>query len=194
MAELRSGAPDRVVKPRVLLAALNAPDLRLTLQAASSELPYVYLESETRVVLMLLAAYLEDNAQTYWTQGRAFGPELEIRWRRDDLSFDVQSLCEDDRALPGWTPSDWKLDTDAQPRDVLLAGLNVAALPKDHPLFSTQGGVWIAESIARPLLYPIRDRYATRVVLRCLDYRSGGRVVITRLCDLAAYQPKAEPD
>ncbi len=173
-----------------MLAALNAADLLLTLHSMSSELPYVYLESETRVSLVPLAAYLESDAQPFWIQGRAFGPKLEIRWRRDDLTLDVQSLCEDDRVLPGWTPSDWKLDAEAQPRDVLLAGINVAALPKDHVLFSPQGGLWVAESIARPLLYPIRDAYAARVVLRCLDYRSAGKVVITRLCDLAAYRPK----
>lgn len=181
-----------------MLAAPEMFDLRRVLERHAERLPYLYLESETRVLLVRLTDYLAGKLpDVRWQVGRAFGPDLEMRWRRDDLSLEAQWLCEDESAPPGWTPSDWnvRLDATAQARNVLLAGVNTLTLPPDHALANAapNGGLWLSDSIGAPLRYPVSDPRAERVVLRCLDYTVGGIVVLTRLCDVATYAGGANP-
>ncbi len=142
--------------PGVWLTAFQSAALPDLLRMYTDRLQYVYLESRTRVVLIPFA---DGSAQ--WQRalsGRAFGPTMEIRWRRaDTLSIDAQILWEQDRApadIPEqriqWTASEWNTRFEPVPRqrNVLLA---------DRP-----------DSI-----------------LRCLDYLCEGVVVLTRLCTLA---------
>ncbi len=182
--------------PRVMLAAPTSDELRRVLGDNAGRLPFIYLESDTRVILARLADYLKGALPaSRWSVGRAFGAALEIRWRRDDLSLDAQALCEDESAPPGWTPSPWNTQLDAvvHPRNVLLAGVNALNLPPDHVLAQSAreadtGGLWVSESIVRPLYYPVSDPRAERVMLRCVDYLSGGMVVLSRLCDVVPYK------
>ncbi len=183
--------------PHLVTASLDEPGLRQTLSTFNPHLETIYLESETRIVLAPLADFLGPRITlppVRWLAGRAFGPALEIRWRLEGDLFEATALTESDQAgmYPAtWQESQWNalLDPVTRPRDVLLVGVNSAALPPDHVLYNAQpgGGLWIDTRIPRPLSYPVPDPEAARVVLHCLDYLSRGLVVLTRLCALAAY-------
>jgi hypothetical protein len=180
--------------PRLVTASLDEFRLRQTLSAWTADLRYIYLESETRIVLAPLADFIGPKITlppVRWLAGRAFGPALEIRWRMEGDQFEATALAESSIGPTGWQDSPWNrlLDPATRPRDVLLAGVNSTALPADHILYNAQpqGGLWVETSIPRPLYYPAPDRKARRVVLRCIDYLSRGLVVLTRLSDLAAY-------
>ncbi len=180
--------------PRLVTASLDESRLRQTLSAFSADLRFIYLESETRVVLAPLADFAGPKITlppVRWLVGRAFGPALEIRWRLDGDQFEATALTESAAGPTGWQDSKWNavLDPASRARDVLLAGVNSTALPPDHILYNAQpqGGLWIETRIPRPLYYPAPDSKARRLVLRCIDYLSRGLVVHTRLCDLAAY-------
>ena len=142
--------------PGVWITTFQSAALSDLLQAYTNQLQYVYLENRARVVLLPFA-----EGSTQWQHalsGRAFGPTMELRWRRaDTLSTDAQLLWEQDRApadLPEqrirWTASDWntRFEPGPRPRNVLLI---------DRPDSN----------------------------LRCLDYLCEGVVVLTRLCTLA---------
>ncbi len=180
--------------PRLMLATLDAAALLKTLQSHAAALRYIYLESETRVVLAPFSDYLSSPSpwpRVRWLNGRAFGPNLEIRWHQEDLIIELQALSETDNAPQGWLAGEWntQFDPEAQPRRVLLAGVNSALLPQNHVLHSNdpQSGLWVSPTMARPLKYPIGDPSAARVMLSCLDYCVNGIVVLTRLVDLIPY-------
>jgi hypothetical protein len=175
-------------------ASLAETRLRQTVLAYSADLRFIYLESETRVVLAPIADFIGPKITlppVRWLTGRAFGPALEIRWRLEGDQFETTALSESAAGPTDWQDSAWNrlLDPAARPRDVLLAGVNSIALPPDHTLYNAQpqGGLWVETHIPRPLYYPAPDPRAQRIVMRCMDYLSRGLVVITRLCDLATY-------
>jgi hypothetical protein len=180
--------------PRLVTASLDESVLRQTLAAFDANLTTIYLESETRVVLVPLADFLGPKIvlpPVRWLTGRAFGPALEIRWRLESDLFEATALAESAIGPTGWQDSPWNawLDPVTRPRDVLLVGVNSIDLPPDHVLYNAQlqGGLWIDTRIPRPLTYPAPDPKAQRVVLHCIDYLSHGLVVLTRLCTLATY-------
>ncbi len=180
--------------PCVLLATLDEAGLERALTSVAGDLRFVYLESETETLIAPFSDYGAGRLPALrWTVGRAFGPTLEVRWRRDDLNYDAQALSEGDIAPLAWTTSAWdaQLDPLTRARDVLLAGVNTLTLPVDHVLAKAapDGGMWFSESIARPLRYPVSDPRADRVTLRCVDYLAGRLVVLTRLVDLVPYAP-----
>jgi hypothetical protein len=181
--------------PRLLTTTLDESGLRQTLVAFNADLRYIYLESETRIVLAPLSDFVGPKITlppVRWLVGKAFGPSLEIRWRLEGDQFETIALTESGAGPTGWKESAWNplLDPAPRPRNVLLAGVNSIALPSDHVLYNAQpqGGLWVDSRIPRPLYYPLPDPKARRAVLRCVDYLSRGLVVITRLCDLAAYE------
>lgn len=181
--------------PRISTATLDESGLRKVLNQFNAHLKLIYLESETRVVLTPLEDFLGPKITlppVRWLTGRAFGPDLEIRWHLEGDLFESSALTETSKGPTDWQSSKWnaQLDPQTKPRDVLLHGLNSTALPRDHILYNAQpqGGMWIDTHIPRPLTYPAPDAKAERVVLRCVDYLSRGLVVVTRLCSLATYQ------
>ena len=181
--------------PRISHASLDETALRKTLSKFKADLKLIYLESETRIVLSALEDFLGPKITlppVRWLSGRAFGPDLEIRWHQEGDQFETSALTESDKGPIDWQLSKWTplLDPQTRPRDVLLRGVNITALPSDHILHNAQpqGGLWIDTTIPRPLAYPAPDSKAERVVLCCVDYLSRGLVVITRLCALATYQ------
>src|SRR5579863_4730138 len=149
------------MKPSVWLTTLAAAALPEILKVYADRLQHIYLESQTRVVLLPFA---EGLAQWQTAQhGRAFGPGLEVRWRRLDTGapqtpslLGVQFLWEASGAPSDlseqsakWSASEWNAVFEATPRarSLLLA---------DHP----------------------------GATLQCLDYLCDGIVVLTRLCDI----------
>jgi hypothetical protein len=185
------------VPPRLLTASLDESRLRQTLIAFNAELRFIYLESETRVVLAHLSDFLGPKITlppVRWLVGRAFGPVLEIRWSLENDQFEAVALTESEAGPTDWQASPWNplLDPATRNRNVLLAGINSTALPTDHVLHNAQpqGGLWVDTGIPRPLYYPAPDPGARQVVLRCIDYLSRGLVVLTRLCDLGTYDER----
>jgi hypothetical protein len=185
--------------PRIVIATLNEGELRKTLTTFRADLTTIYLESETRVVLTPIQDFIGPRITlppVHWLCGRAFGPNLEIRWHTDrqgaqNNQFEVMALTESNAGPQNWQASGWTLllDSVVKPRNVLLAGINNLNLPTNHMLYRAQpeGGLWIEESIPRPLHYPHVDPKADRVILRCVDYLSRGLVVLTRLREFAPY-------
>ncbi len=176
-----------------MTTTLDETGLRQTLASFNAHLKTIYLESETRIVLVPLADFLGPKIAlppVRWLTGRAFGHALEIRWRLEGDLFETAALTESDVGPANWQESQWNalLDPVTRPRDVLLVGVNSIVLPPDHILYNAQpdGGLWIDTSVPRPLAYPAPDPKARRVVLHCLDYLSRGLVVLTRLCALGS--------
>ncbi len=179
--------------PRISTATLDETGLRKALSQFRGDLKLIYLESETRVVLAPLEDYLGPRITlppVRWLIGRAFGPELEIRWHLENDLYESSTLTENNKGPADWQPGKWTLDPTTRSRDVLLRGVNITTLSPDHFLYNAQpqGGTWIDIRIPRPLPYPAPDPKAERVVLQCVDYLSRELVVITRMCGLATYQ------
>src|SRR5947209_556057 len=111
--------------PRIVTATVDESDLRRVLNESRSELTTIYLESETRIVLVPLADFLGPKISlppVRWLVGRAFGPKLEIRWHMDENRFEAAALCESGNLPSGWQDSPWNslLDKETKTRDVLL--------------------------------------------------------------------------
>lgn len=188
-----AGPPPR---PRILVATLSMGALDAVLRAYAAYLPLVYLESETRIELLAASAPLFLDRLSRWTHGRAFGPTLEVRWTRDDLTCSALALFEGDALIPRgdlptapitqWEASPLHARIDPAPRErtIILLGVNVAALSPDHALYDPAGGAWMSERAGRLLRYPVRDPLTPRVGLRCLDYTVHGYPALTRLCEL----------
>ncbi len=171
--------------PQILLQTVDREGFDAVLNTQAILLKYAYCEMETRVELN----YFQTNQANLseWTTGRAFGAKLELRWRRDDLQYELQALCEDH--LPGfggWQPApiSARLDATAHERFVKLAGLNVSRLPTNHPLYDAKGGAWVDPRLPRLLRYPFEDALAERLRLRCLDYTVTGYTVLTRMAEI----------
>ena len=150
-----------MVGPNVWLATVESGALVDILHNCAADMPHVYLESESRVRLSALADLLATPSRitppaARWSKGRAFGPTLEIGWRRvDPFLVDLHALNETGRAPNAaltWLASQWngQLDSVGRLRDVML----------------------------------IEPAYNQGTILRCMDYRSQGLVVMTRLCDV----------
>ena len=151
-----------MVTPSVWIATIESGALHDVLRALTVDLPHVYLESEARVRLAPLADLLVtpirvEMPAARWSKGRAFGPTLELAWRRvDPLLVAIHALNESGQppgATLDWTASDW----------------------------NGQLTVDLKQTRAALLIEPA---YNGGRALRCLDYYSGGVIVMTRLCDL----------
>lgn len=150
--------------PGMWLTTLPATALPDVLKAYDNRLRHVYLESPTRVVML---PYAESSAQ--WQQayhGRAFGPALEVRWRRLEIWTAGMPFILDVRIL-------W--EEGAAPADLLEHGIKWSA-SEWNTLF---------EPTPRPRILLLADR--PNSVLRCSDYLCDGIVVLTRLCDIVPH-------
>ncbi len=170
----------------MLRSAIGYPALNALLDEHAARLRFAYLERETRVLLTDSSSNEYRPKLETWEHGRAFGPLLEVRWRRDELHCEVHLLTEAVVALPLWPEASIaaRLDEEARERRVLLAGVNVATLPPSHTLYDAQGGAWFSPEITRPLRYPLANPLARRAALRCMDYTVDGYTVLTRLCEV----------
>jgi hypothetical protein len=171
--------------PQIFLNTLDREGFAAALTTHANLLKYAYCEAETRTDLL----YYQPHQATFpdWAQGRAFGAKLELRWRRDDLQYEVQALCEDHLpGLGGWQHAPMNARLDAAPRERLirLAGVNVSTLPPNHALYDAKGGAWVDPRLPRLLAYPTEDKLAERLRLRCLDYTVMGYTVLTRMVEL----------
>ena len=126
-----------------------------------------------------------------WPQGRAFGPEREVRWRRVGEHYRVDVLTEaPDPSPPG---KDWERTTsdvnDFRERKILLWG----ELGKDPG----SPKEWIEVRIPQPLHYPVDDLERPQepetallwVVIRGYDYTVDNVPIATRWAVLEQDRP-----
>ena len=155
---------------------------------------YVYYESEADIDL--LAYRTPDPA---WTDGRAFGEELEVRWEQAGDGFDLLALAETPLALPaGWEPV--PADDPALPcpdaadagGQVLLWGTHAGRLQRGHLQVKGSEDAWIETRIPRILRYPVTGS-PRWVKARTVVYRYQGRPVLTRLAGLEGEDNDPQP-
>jgi hypothetical protein len=112
-----------------------------------------------------------------WAEGRAFGLNAEVRWRKVGANrYRLDVLSEDQAVMPcgdGWQSLPQEIDG-IRKRKILLWG-ELTRRP-------SQPADWREVRIPHPLEYPIPnpDSDKPRVALDCRDYLVGGIVVATR--------------
>jgi hypothetical protein len=181
---------------------------------ANSEKGYIYTQenADLKTLQALLAsavtcAYVAELADArlvtsasdlpeIWPEGRAFGPQREVRWKQSDNRevYQIEVLTEDPEQAP--TGTEWQRtapDVDGiQARTILLWG-EMTREPNIAP-------PWIEVRIPQTLEYPLeidsdfdpkKRPHMLRVVIYGLDYTVGGMPVTTRWKQLA--QQNAAP-
>jgi hypothetical protein len=120
----------------------------------------------------------------HWTEGRAFGPDLEVDWQCEGQTYRLWALLEEGVFPAGvtWqTPSDERLSAIGSEHWILLHGtLDKKSL--------RERSTWSEARVPRHLAYPYvpedGDSLPDRVALAGQDYGRGGMVVRTRLVDV----------
>lgn len=157
------------VPPEALSGAVEAFKGRLT---------YLYFESESTIDLQ---AYRPPDPS--WTHGRAFGPELEVRWDKTAEGFDLLLLTEMElEPSAGWERVTAPLPVPdvAVSSQIVLWGTHVSKLRYPHRLAGGTDSAWIETRIPRPLDYPVAGT-PTRVRASVMVYQSQGKPLLTRL-------------
>lgn len=168
-------------RPYLYQCRVPADKLAETIDTFKQHLVYLYLESETDVELL---AYT--RPEPAWSYGRAFGPELEIRWQPAGRGFELLLLTETERTWPApWRalPDGPSQPDSAAPGQVLLWGDHVSRLQHPHRLAGSQTQAWVETRIPRALRYPLTGT-ARWVKARVVVYRCQERPVLTRLAGL----------
>ena len=127
--------------PRISTSTLDETGLRKALSQFKADLKLIYLESETRIILVPLEDFLGPKITlppVRWLASRAFGPNLEIRWQLENELYEAKALTESDKGPSDWQAGKWTLDPAARSRDVLLRGQNITSLPPEHFLYNAQ--------------------------------------------------------
>ena len=149
------------------------------------ELRWAYVARLDRAEMVTCAPDLPDK----WTQGRAFGPNAEVRWRKVGANSYRLAVLSEDRALvpcgDGWQPAAQEIDG-VRKRKILLWG----ELSRRPP----RSADWREVRIPHPLEYPIPDPDPAkpRVAIGGWDYLVGGVVVATRWAMLYPTDPLEE--
>jgi hypothetical protein len=125
---------------------------------------------------------------TRWTEGRAFGPELEVDWWRRGETYRLRALLEEGEPPKGvdWGKSvNTSLRAKSGERHVLLHG----ELDESSEV---RGPTWSEARIPRRLAHPCELQEGKeppqRVALVIQDYARNGAVVLTRLLRIASPQ------
>lgn len=109
----------------------------------------------------------------FWPLGRAFGPQLEVRWREvEPGKYDLLVLSEKDEGLgDSWEQETHEVrttDAENRPLKAYLWGT-----------YKGNQGVWIETRIPRELKYPL-DSPQDFAYLETAEYSRGGMVRFTR--------------
>lgn len=153
---------------------VTAAALRHALQ--DERLTWVYAERMENIVLDWRTEWLKSpDAPEHWMHGRAFGPELELRWEQRQDGFEVRVITDGGAPPNGLACSEIPFDlaADEDEQRLLLVGERDRDRPSDRP-------TWSVARIPRYLAYPA-DGSAARVALAQRVYRKSGQVVATRL-------------
>jgi hypothetical protein len=117
----------------------------------------------------------------YWVEGRAFGPRLEVDWRREGQSYRLRALLEEGKSPSGVTwsnPPGEVLTAIGGERCILLHGTLDEKSPRERL-------TWSEARVPRRLAHPYEPAAdkppAKRVALLGQDYGHDGMVVLIRL-------------
>jgi hypothetical protein len=152
-------------------------------------LKFIYAEEPATIHL---TAYRRPDP--YWSHGRAFGPDLEVRWsRRRDGKVDLTLLTESD--LPeqvDWQPipllenASATLEAVVEDGRVMLRGVSRRHGKSPYGGDPKAPNEWTESRIPRPLAYPVDagdpPRRWARLSVR--TYRVNGCPLLTRMVDL----------
>lgn len=153
---------------------VTAASLRHALQ--DRRLTWVYAERMENTVLDWRVEWLKlPGAPERWTHGRAFGPDLELRWEQRQDGFEVRVITNGCAPPDGLSLAEvpFNLTADEDEQQLLLIGERDRDRPSDRP-------TWSAARIPCYLAYPADDS-AARVALAQRVYRQNGQVIATRL-------------
>jgi hypothetical protein len=127
---------------------------------------------------------------TRWSEGRAFGPELEVDWWRDGETYRLRALLEEGEPPQGvdWgAPVSTSLRANGGERYVLLHG----ELDEDESALGERP-TWSEARIPRHLAHPFQIQGGTappkRVTLVVRDYARNDAIVLTRLLNVTSLQ------
>ena len=126
-----------------------------------------------------------------WPQGRAFCPDLELRWFPTESNFQLHLLTEQPDFVPadGWQQIQLPANQVAE-RIILLWGTHRRSLPSSHRLYRQATNIpdeWIETRLPRPLHYPV-DGQPAWVRANVRDYQRDYITLFTRLHSLEGVQ------
>ncbi|MFC1976290.1 hypothetical protein ACFLXQ_07815 [Chloroflexota bacterium] len=153
-----------------------------------SSLKYLYAEEPADIHLI---DYQQPSPD--WTEGRAFGQAVEVRWsRRRDGYVDLTLLTEKSFASDNnWQPC--ALTTTAPDDElsvkegqIMLLGVSRRHQASPYPYTSTAPKEWTDSRIPRPLVYPLPDEQTKKRWVKVIvkTYCLNDRPVITRMAAL----------
>ncbi len=163
---------------------VSAETITALLAQAAETWPWLYAERPETTELLWLAESQADWQQ--WPYARAFGPESELNWQRqEDGRYTLRLLT--DAPPPVLTGLDWGAAAVWQPFGSEQSTWLHGRLDEDRS--EVQGELtWSEARIPRWLAYPLGAETAPpeRVVLQVQTYAQGGIVGLTRLLAVQA--------
>ena len=178
-------------QPHIYYRQVKREALPVLVDSFADQLTHLFFESAPT---MDLQPYVTPDPN--WLRGRAFGPEMEVRWRRIDEGYDVHLLTEVAQELDGWEEIHLGGEAGMKTSDtsILLWGTHRQYLPSTHIQAGEEDEVrheWIETRIPRPLCYPVAE-VAPFVKAMAVNYVVDGKVVLTRLKELRPTQGERE--
>lgn len=179
-------------QPHIYYRQVEREALPTLVDSFADQLTYLFFESAPTMDLQPYA-----TPDPSWLRGRAFGPEMEVRWQRTDEEYDVHLLTEVAQELDGWEEIHLGGEAEMEASDdfsILLWGTHRQYLPSTHIQAGEGDEVpheWIETRIPRPLHYPVVE-VAPFVEAVAINYVVRGKVVLTRLKGLRPTQGERE--
>jgi len=190
--------PEQNTRELTVLVADNATvdDLRTMLGDSRLELAYASRIGDTGLGWLrdlltsqpLGAPHHDDRPGVLldqWTEGRAFGPQLEVDWWRDGRIYHLRALLEQGDPPDGvdwYAPSAKPLNASDDVRYILLHGTQDKKSSRERP-------TWSEAKVPRHLAHPHKPKdgqpLPERLALVGQDYERDSVVVLTRLIGVA---------
>ncbi|MGV3720926.1 MAG: hypothetical protein ACO1SX_08445 [Actinomycetota bacterium] len=182
--------------------------LEQLLQRLKPRLPYVILESAADIRFELTAPPpgTTSHSADEWSQGRAFGPDCELRWRprRDGarvLCITEQSLSPEETAdLSPGQPVELEPAASETLTCALWGELQQAESEPEYAQLASgyAGPLWYEERVPRFLAYPWDQASGAapeRAAISVIRYRVSGEQSpanhVYRFCSLEAFPPES---
>ncbi len=155
---------------------LSEAELRELLVEWQGELTWIYIETETQLLLWWTKEILAKNPTTLGFTGRIFGNIGEIRWQWQVDGYEIVCVSEGNMGA-AWEADSLEFDPvdvgNDRRRAILIGRLGYDSTP-ENPL-------WREARYPYPMVYPVKAE-SERVYIECQDYRVKAVVVMSRLC------------
>lgn len=116
-----------------------------------------------------------------WEEGRAFGPDLEVDWWREEDAYRLRALLEDGDG-PKAKGVSW---SEASEEQLIAKGERYVVLHGTRDESSGNPPSWSEARVPRPLAHPYEpeadEALPERIAMRCEDYARNSIVTLTRL-------------